>query len=75
MHSFRSELFHEKMIQNIAKTSFNKLAFRVSNENQSKEEKNNKLKASDLSLENDNLNQNELIEKLNKKINRNLIIK
>lgn len=99
VHSFRSDLFHEKMIQNIANTSLNKLAFKASKKNENEKDElkentsfnqnhfgnkkiNTKLKASDLHIEKenendkdyDNENQENLIEKLNKRINCNKII-
>lgn len=66
-YSYRSDIYHEKMIENIVKVSLNKIAYKISNN----EEKNHeKLKASDLDLN----EKRKLINKLEKRTNRNIII-
>ena len=66
VYSYRSELFHEKMIENIIKTSLNKMAFNISSESNRNVEK---LRASDFHLD----IKEELIAKLEKRKNCNFI--
>ena len=57
-YSFRSKLFHENMIENILKTTLNKLAYQQNDPE-------NKLKINVESLE----NEKEIIDKINKRLN------
>ena len=62
-YSFRSNLYHEHMIENILKTTINKLAY-------DQNDPDNKLKINVESLE----NKKEIIDKLNKRFNCNLYL-